>query len=278
MPGSGPWRASWSSAPGSAGSPLPPGSRRSATRSRSASRPTTVGGKARRVHPRRVHLRHRPVPADAARGLPRPVHQDRASRSRTSLDLVAGRPDLPLPVRRRHRARRCRTHRAPAPAGRSTTRSVRAPAPTGTACSTAPRRSGRPPATPFLESAARRDGATCCAWPAAPATCARSRRGGRCAASARTTCATRGSAWCSTATRPTPAPTRAAPRRRWQSSPTSSRRSAPGTSAAGCTGWPLAVHDRAVERGAVVRTGADVAEVIVESGRAAGVRLVDGRA
>ena len=38
----------------------------------------------------------------------------------------------------------------------------------------------------------------------------------------------------------------------------------------------LAVHDRAVERGAVVRTGSDVAEVIVESGRAAGVRLASG--
>jgi phytoene desaturase len=38
----------------------------------------------------------------------------------------------------------------------------------------------------------------------------------------------------------------------------------------------LAVHDRAVERGAVVRTGSDVTEVIVESGRAAGVRLASG--
>jgi phytoene dehydrogenase-like protein len=36
------------------------------------------------------------------------------------------------------------------------------------------------------------------------------------------------------------------------------------------------VHDRAVERGVVVRTGSDVAEVIVESGRAAGVRLSSG--
>jgi phytoene desaturase len=38
----------------------------------------------------------------------------------------------------------------------------------------------------------------------------------------------------------------------------------------------LAVHDRAVERGAIVRTGADVTEVILESGRAAGVRLSSG--
>jgi phytoene desaturase len=37
-----------------------------------------------------------------------------------------------------------------------------------------------------------------------------------------------------------------------------------------------AVHDRAVERGAVVRTGSDVTEVIVEAGRAAGVRLASG--
>jgi phytoene desaturase len=39
---------------------------------------------------------------------------------------------------------------------------------------------------------------------------------------------------------------------------------------------PEAVADRAVERGAVVRTGAVVTEVLVEGGRAAGVRLADG--
>jgi phytoene desaturase len=38
----------------------------------------------------------------------------------------------------------------------------------------------------------------------------------------------------------------------------------------------LAVHDRAVERGARVRTGSDVAEVVVEGGRASGVRLASG--
>jgi phytoene desaturase len=38
----------------------------------------------------------------------------------------------------------------------------------------------------------------------------------------------------------------------------------------------LAVHDRAVERGASVRTGTDVAGVLVEGGRAAGVRLASG--
>ncbi|MDO9380433.1 MAG: phytoene desaturase family protein [Nocardioidaceae bacterium] len=37
-----------------------------------------------------------------------------------------------------------------------------------------------------------------------------------------------------------------------------------------------AVRDRAVERGAVVRTSCEVAEVVVEGGRARGVRLVDG--
>ncbi|WP_448613972.1 phytoene desaturase family protein [Modestobacter sp. URMC 112] len=37
-----------------------------------------------------------------------------------------------------------------------------------------------------------------------------------------------------------------------------------------------AVADRAVERGAVVRTGVPVAEVLVEGGRAAGVRTADG--
>jgi phytoene desaturase len=39
---------------------------------------------------------------------------------------------------------------------------------------------------------------------------------------------------------------------------------------------PEAVADRAVERGAVVRTGAAVAAVLVEGGRAAGVQLADG--
>jgi phytoene desaturase len=39
---------------------------------------------------------------------------------------------------------------------------------------------------------------------------------------------------------------------------------------------PEAVADRAVERGARVRTGAAVTEVLVEGGRAAGVRLADG--
>jgi phytoene desaturase len=38
----------------------------------------------------------------------------------------------------------------------------------------------------------------------------------------------------------------------------------------------LAVHDRAVERGAVVRTGCDVTEIVVEGGRVSGVRLRSG--
>jgi phytoene desaturase len=37
-----------------------------------------------------------------------------------------------------------------------------------------------------------------------------------------------------------------------------------------------AVHERAVERGAVVRTGADVVEVLLDGGKASGVRLADG--
>jgi phytoene desaturase len=40
----------------------------------------------------------------------------------------------------------------------------------------------------------------------------------------------------------------------------------------------LAVHDRALERGATVRTGSDVAEIVVEAGRVAGVRLTSGEA
>jgi phytoene desaturase len=38
----------------------------------------------------------------------------------------------------------------------------------------------------------------------------------------------------------------------------------------------LAVHDRAVERGATVRTGCDVVEILVEGGRVSGVRLASG--
>lgn len=38
----------------------------------------------------------------------------------------------------------------------------------------------------------------------------------------------------------------------------------------------LAVHDRAVERGAVVRTGCDVTQVVVEGGKVSGVRLRGG--
>ncbi|MGZ4631704.1 MAG: phytoene desaturase family protein [Actinomycetes bacterium] len=38
----------------------------------------------------------------------------------------------------------------------------------------------------------------------------------------------------------------------------------------------LAVHDRAVERGAVVRTGCDVAEIVVEGGHVSGVLLTTG--
>jgi phytoene desaturase len=40
----------------------------------------------------------------------------------------------------------------------------------------------------------------------------------------------------------------------------------------------LAVHDRALERGATVRTGSDVAEIVVEAGKVAGVRLTTGEA
>jgi phytoene desaturase len=38
-----------------------------------------------------------------------------------------------------------------------------------------------------------------------------------------------------------------------------------------------AVHERALARGAIVRTGADVAEVLVDGGRVSGVRLADGQ-
>ena len=108
---------------------------------------------------------------------------------------------------------------------------------------------------PFLESAL--DGAAN-RWsrrPAGSATCARSRRGGRCAGWAGSTCATRTSAPSSTGTPRTPARTRAGPRPPWPRCRTSSSRSAPGTCPAGCAVLLDAVHARAVECGARVRTG-----------------------
>ena len=90
--------------------------------------------------------------------------------------------------------------------------------------------------------------------------------------------ATRACAPCSTATPPTPAPIRGARRRCWPPCPTWSRRSAPGTCAAACTGSAWRSPTRAAARGAVVRTGCAVRRVLVEGGRAAGVRAGRRRA
>ena len=81
----------------------------------------------------------------------------------------------------------------------------------------------------------------------------------------------------STATPPTPAPTRAGRPPRWPPCRTSSRPSAPGTSPAGCAGSATPLREpRRRARGARVRTGADVAAVLLDGGRAAGVELADG--
>ena len=85
------------------------------------------------------------------------------------------------------------------------------------------------------------------------------------------TCATRGCGCSSTATRPTPARTRAGHLRRWPWCRTSSRPSAPGTSAAACAGSGAAVHERALLRGV---DGAHrcrrAAVVVVDAGRVVG--------
>ena len=94
------------------------------------------------------------------------------------------------------------------------------------------------------------------------------------------TCATRGCGCSSTATRPTPAPTRAARRPRWPWCPTSSRRSAPGTSPAGCAGSGRRCSRAPRMRGARLRTGAAVARGPRRgrpgAGRAAGRRRAVG--
>ena len=255
----GPWRASWSSAPGSAGlaaaarlaDARPPGDGLRAGRRRSAAR---LGACTRgRVHASTPGPSLLTLPAvyrdlfiktgAAARGVARP--RRRSTRPATTASPTAPsstcptRPAPGIAARLRRRARRRRRRRLGPPARRG------------------PRRSGRSRAGPSSSQPLAGTARPRCAWPAAPRdlrTVAPWQHA--CAASARTTCATRTSACCSTATRPTPAPTRGGRRRRWRPSRTSSRPSAPGTCAAGCAGSALAVHDRAVERGAVVRTGA----------------------
>ena len=100
-----------SSGPGWAGWPPPPASPRSATRSTVCEQAAQVGGKLGVARPRRLRLRHRAdlltLPAvyrDLFLATGGPLESDAAARPR--------RPRLPLPVRRRHRARPARTPRA----------------------------------------------------------------------------------------------------------------------------------------------------------------------
>ena len=152
-----------------------------------------------------------------------------------------------------------------------------APARTGADSSIERVASGRPPAA---RSSSRRSTVpvTCCGSRDASATCARSRRGRRCADSVASTCATRGCACSSTATRRTPARTRAGRRPRWPSCPTSSRRSARGTCRAGCGRLGDALHERAARTAAYACcTGAEVVEVRCHGGRVAGSRSPTAR-
>ena len=149
------------------------------------------------------------------------------------------------------------------PRRRSTTRSAPAPATTGTALlDRAQRRSGRSPAgrSSSRRWTGRRPGS---GWPAGPPTCARSRRGRRCAGWARRylrdprlrMLLDRYATYTGSDPRRAPAALAVGAR-------TSSRRSAPGTCAAGCAGSALArARAGAASAAPMVRTGADVAEV-----------------
>ena len=130
---------------------------------------------------------------------------------------------------------------------------------------------------PFLAATARRRAHAARGWrrrprpadrrPVAVAARARPQLPARPAAAAR----------CWTATRPTPAPTRAGRPPRSPSSRTSSRRSAPGTSRGGLRRLGDALHARCVERGVVVplRRAASRGRCSTAAG-VGGVRLADG--
>ncbi len=160
-----------------------------------------------------VPLRHRPVAADPAAGVRRPVRGDRRPLAGRAGPGPA-RPADPAPLRRRHRAgHRAATWTCSAPG--STPPSAPAAGADWRRLA-APRRAdlgGGPP----RRSSSRRS--TACADLARLAVAARRPARDRArphAALARpsATCATRGSARCSTGTPPTPAPTRAGPRPR----------------------------------------------------------------
>ena len=216
------------------------------TRSPSASRPRTRR-QARRVPPGRVHLRHRPVAAHPAGGLPRPVRQDRrAARGRRRAGRRSTRPCryrfadgtwLDVPNAAAPRFARAMDAALGAGAGHDWDR---APGPGRASLADHPR----------SPSWSRR-----CAGRVDPARLARRtgrRRGGRTVAvparAGPAPCATPGCGCCWTATRPTPAPTRAGPRPRWPRCRTRSSRSAPGT----CRGG-LATAGRGAARAALSR-------------------------
>ena len=188
------------------------------------------------VRPRRVRAS---TPGPSLLTLP-PVYRDLfaatggAARGRRRPGPRSTRP-CALPLRRRHRLDVPGDARARLPRRARRRPRRRAPARSGRRCST---RGGRMWQTtrgafPHRPAPRRRD--ACRGWPASPATSRTDRaRGGRLRGlGARLPARTRGCGCCSTATPPTPAPTRAAPRPRWPPCPTSSRRSAPGTSRGG---------------------------------------------
>ncbi len=236
---------------------------------------------ARLVQPRRLLLRHRAVAAHRPVGVRGAVRRDRGAAGRGA-GRAGRRPGLPLPLRRRDRPGRAR----PAAARRSrrpwTPRSGRARARSGRPSSSGPDGCGRPPAARSSPPRWTAPGG-CCGSRARSATWRRSRPGAACASSAGATSRTRGCGCCSTATPPTPARTRAAPRRPWPRVPYVEQTYGAWYVQGGLRALVDAVAAaRRGRSGPTVRTGADVAQVIVKDApgpvgwRTSGVRLRDG--
>ena len=192
-----------------------------------------------------------------------------------NVDLVAGRPGLPLPLRRRHRLDVPNASRARIRAALDDALGAGAGA-DWTAFLDRAQAIWHVTRGPFLESPLDGPARPRCGWPGglgdvrtvAPWRTLRG-LGRRHLRDPRLRS-------CSTATPPTPAPTRAGRPPRWPSCPTSSRPSAPGR-----RGRPAAageaVHERALRRGRDRAAPAPTSpRVLVEGGRAAGVRLAGG--
>ena len=274
-----------------------PGRRRRRRAGRSRGRCAPGGRRARRhggraergdrreagpVRPRRARVRHRAQPADPAAGVPGPLRRDRRPPLEDAVDLVRLDPAVAYRFADGTRLDMPGDARARSPP-RSTTPSAPAPARSGRRCTARAAACGGSARRPFLAQPAPRRRHPRRGSPATRRTSPPSRPGRPCAAWAPATCRIRGCGRCSTATPPTPAPTRAAPRRpgdgalrragvrrlvrprrppparatRW---PSGRRRAAPSSApAAPCAGsWSRAAGPRGVELADGERLAADV--------------------